>query len=77
MRSQSVLLPDWNESFLGLGETEYFVAENRGTVKMPENKRLILIAGNKVMDEIPSGVVSKRVAHEQGCSVVAFSNQGG
>jgi len=59
-----VLVQDWNESFLGLGENEYFVAENRGTVKMPENNGLTMAASNKVMDEIPSGVVSKRLAHE-------------
>ena len=59
-----MLVKDWNESFLGLWENEYFVAENRGTVKMPENNRLTMAASNKVMDEIPSGVVSKRLAHE-------------
>ena len=59
-----MLVQDWNESFLGLGKNEYFVAENRGTVKMPENNRLTMAASNKVMDEIPSGVVSKRLAHE-------------
>ena len=72
-----MLVQNWNESFLGLGETEYFIAENRGSVKMRENNRIIMVAGNKVIDEIPSGVMSKRLAHEQGCSVVAFSNQGG
>lgn len=59
-----MFVQDWNESFLGLGKSDYFVAENRSTVKMPENNRLTMAAGNKVMDEIPSGVVSKILAHE-------------
>lgn len=28
-------------------------------------------------DELPSGVVSKRKAHESGCTVTTFSSQGG